>query len=347
MKLLPCAIVAVALTTPAAAQWLDYRTPGIPRTANGAPNLAAPAPRTRDGKPDFTGVWRKASLKAAAGLKAKESWVGDLVRERRENLNKDDMGIQCLPLGPRYSTTRGNDPNIGMQKFVQAPGLLMVLNPDLTYRQIYMDGRPLESDPNPAWMGYSVGRWDGDTLVVESAGFNDRTWLDGSYPHSEGLRMTERYRRTDFGHMDLEVTLSDPKIYAEPWTAKIGVELVPDTELLEYVCAENTSLRDHFVGKASDEQRAEVKVAPEVLARYAGTWFEQPPYWTETTTGRTFEIKLVDGSLYLGQTRLIPTSDTSFSNGGWPLSFVVDARGTPTQLLDTHISGDYTFTRKK
>ena len=136
-----------------------------------------------------------------------------------------------------------------------------------------MDGRALERDPNPAWMGYSVGHWDGDTLVVESNGYNDRTWLDhDGHPHTEALRMTERYRRRDFGHMDVEVTYPDPKAYARPWTVAVRAELAADTEMIEFVCGEreaNPGLA-HWVGKASDEHKDEVKVAPDVLAKYVG-----------------------------------------------------------------------------
>lgn len=348
MKVLSVAVILVSFTSPIAAQWLDYPTRDIPRNADGTPNLSAPAPRTADGKPDFSGVWRRAArISTVAGpLKPMESWVSDLVQERRENLGKDDMSVLCLPLGPRYITNRSADPNVAMSKVVQTPGLMLILHPDLTYRQIYLDGRPLETDPNPNWMGYSVGRWEDDTLVVESVGFNERSWLDGGYPHSEALRIVERYRRLDFGRMDVEVTLYDPTLYAAPWTAKIGIELVPDTELLEYVCAENTMVRDNWVGTASDAQESEVAVAPEILAKYVGTYVEQPPYWTETTVGRVFEIRLVDGSLYNGQTRLIPQSETLFINGGLPLEFVTDDQGVPTHILDTHVSGDYTLVRQ-
>src|SRR5678815_1000145 len=123
---------------------------------------------------------------------------------------------------------------------IQTPGLIIVLSPDLTYRQIFMDGRALEADPNPSWMGYSVGHWEGDTLVVESTGFNDRTWLLGAYPHTEGLRAIERYRRADFGHLSIEVELRDPAMYSAPWTAKIEAELAADTEPVSY-----THLRAH------------------------------------------------------------------------------------------------------
>ncbi len=267
-------LLALLIAAPAFAQWINYPTPGLPRLPNGQPNLAAPAPRTTDGKPDLSGVWNRLSPKyrvnIAADLRPEEvePWAKELVRERTENIGKDSMVAHCLPLGPQYATDADSTGG-GMMKIAQTPGLILILNPDLTYRQIYLDGRKLETSPNPSWMGYSVGHWDGDTLVVESFGFNDRTWLDTSgHPHTEALRMTERYRRRDFGHMDLEVTLQDPAVYSRPWTVAVKAELAADTELLEYVCNENTRDLEHWVGKASDETKSEVKVAPEILAKY-------------------------------------------------------------------------------
>jgi hypothetical protein len=141
-------------------------------------------------------------------------------------------------------------------KIVQTPALILILNPDLTYRQIFLDGRTLESAPNPNWMGYSVGHWDGDTLVVESFGFNDRTWLDhDGHPHTEALRVTERYHRRDFGNLDVEVTFSDPSAYARPWTVAVRAELAADTEMIEWVCNESSHGVEHWVGKASDERK--------------------------------------------------------------------------------------------
>src|SRR5262249_27478619 len=228
MKIVVFAIILSAMTTPLAAQWVDYPTPGIPRTADGKPNLIAPAPRTADGKPDLSGIWQRMSLKyernIAADLKPGEiqPWAEALVRQRAEDLQKDHMSVQCLPWGPSYSNSARK------AKIVQTPGLLLMLDEDLTYRQIFLDGRPLETEPNPSWMGYSVGRWEGDTLVVDSVGFNDRTWLDrDGHPHSEALRMTERYRRPDFGHMQIEITLNDPKVYGRPWTVSLSAELNP------------------------------------------------------------------------------------------------------------------------
>src|SRR5690242_15719093 len=254
MKIFAIAIVLAAFGSPLMAQWLDHPTPGIPRSADGKPNLTAPAPRTSDGKPDLTGLWNM-SNNYVADLKPAEvqPWVQRLVQQRAEDFNKDDPRYQCLPEGPSYST-RG-----GTQRILQTPAMMVILNEDLTYRQIFMDGRALETDPNPSWMGYSVGHWDGDTLVVESSGFNDRTWLDGrGHPHTEALHMTERYRRTSFGRLEIEVTFQDPAAYSRPWTVRGGAQLAADTELLIAVCNEGNSGREHWVGKVSDAEKSAV-----------------------------------------------------------------------------------------
>jgi len=248
MKAVVLAIFSVALIAPVKAQWLNYPTPGIPRTADGKPNLAAPTPRAADGKPDLTGVWNRISPKYDANITADlkpgdiQPWAQALVEKRKEDLGRDHMAAHCLPFGPEYSTAQR------YVKIVQTPTLIVMLDEDLTYRQVYLDGRPLESDPQPAWMGYSVGHWDGDTLVVDSAGFNDKTWLDTQgHPHSEALHTTERYRRTDFGHLEMETTIQDPKVYAKPFTVAISSLLAPDTELLEAVCGENNKDLEHLI----------------------------------------------------------------------------------------------------
>jgi len=281
MKTSLIAVVTVALSAPLAAQWLNHPTPGILRTPDGKPNLAAPAPRTPDGKPDLSGLWTKISPKygrnIAADLKPGEiqPWAEALLEQRQEDLGKEYMNVLCVPLGPGYSTA-GDSTGAEMMKIVQTPTLILILNPDLTYRQIFMDGRALETAPNPSWMGYSVGHWDGDTLVVESFGFNDKTWLDrNGHPHTEALRTTERYRRRDFGHLEIEITLDDRAVYARPWTVALKAELDPDTELLESVCNENNKRSlEGWVGKLSDEKKSEKKIAPEILASYAGTYEE-------------------------------------------------------------------------
>src|SRR5215813_15100993 len=285
MKASLIVVATIGLSAPLTAQWLNQPTPGIPRTADGKPDLTAPAPRTPDGKPDLSGLWNRISPKyhrnIAADLKPEEiqSWAQALVEQRREDLGRDYMNVQCVPLGPGY-VTAADITGAEMMKIVQTPGLIVILNPDLTYRQIFLDGRALEVAPNPNWMGYSVGHWEGDTLVVESFGFNDRTWLDhDGHPHTEKLRMTERYRRRNFGNLELEVTLSDPGAYTRPWTVAVRAELAPDTEMIEYVCNEKNVGLEHWVGKASDERKNEVKAAPESLAKYVGVYVEQPKYW--------------------------------------------------------------------
>ena len=213
MRTLIAGIVFSLIASSSAAQWLQLPTPGIPRTPDGKPNLTAPAPRTRDGKPDLSGMWERESdhyyNNAGADLKPADvkPWAQALYQRRLADFGTDSMEAQCLPLGPAALTT--SDP----VKFIQTPSLIVILLEDLTYRQIHMDGRKLPKNPNPSWMGYSVGRWDGDTLVVETSGFTERAWLDyDGHPHTEALRMTERYCRRDFGHLDVEVTFDDPGV---------------------------------------------------------------------------------------------------------------------------------------
>jgi len=347
------AAIVCLLSAPLAAQWLKNPTPGTPRTADGKPNLTAPAPRTADGKPDLSGLWQRTSAKyyenIAADLKAGDvpPWVEALVQQRKENLHKEHMSLTCLPWGPNYATSGR------MTKIVQTPAEIVMLDDGPVFRQIFMDGRKLEADPNPAWMGYSVGRWDGDTLVVERNGYNDRTWLDrDGHPHSEALRLTERYRRKDFGRMDIEVTLNDPKVYARPWTVTLSAEFTPDTELGEAVCNESTAGREHWVGKLSDNKKTEVQVAAEILAKYAGTYEEQD-FWGTGPHPRMIEVTVSDGKLIAdlkgrGKAELVAQSQTLFSGfWGWGISFVTDSQGMPTHLLEMHVSGNYKYQRKK
>jgi hypothetical protein len=350
------AIIVLILTAPLAAQWVNHPTPNIPRTAGGKPNFTAPVPRASDGKPDLSGVWNKISQygrNIAVDLPpgAIQPWAEALVRQRREDLGKDHMSVLCLPLGPGYMTAGGSTA-AGMMKIVQTPGLVVMLNPDLTYRQVFLDGRALEKDPNPSWMGYSVGRWEGDTLVVESFGFNDRTWLDSNgHPHTEALRTTERYRRRDFGHLDIEVTLQDSAVYAKPWTVSFQAQLAADTELIEYVCNENGHhALAHWVGKASDDKKSEIKVAPEVLATYAGT-YKELDLWNGGPIPRTIEVTVSGDALFAelkgrGKVQLVAQSETTFSGFyGLGIRFIRDSQGVTTHLAEMHVSGDYRFVR--
>ncbi len=354
MRFFGLVIIVSALAAPVAAQWVNYPTPGTPRTADGKPNLTAPVPRTRDGKADVSGAWQRISptyrRNIATDLKPEEiqPWARELVQQRMEDLGKGHMSVRCLPWGPSYATSER------LFKIVQTPGLILMLDEGLVYRQIFMDGRPLEKDPNPSWMGYSVGHWEADTLVVESSGFNDETWLDSAgHPHTEALRMTERYRRRDFGHMDVEVTFTDPTVYARPIKVALKAELQPDTELIEGVCNENNEKSlEHWTGKASDEKNSEVKVAPDVLASYAGTYVEQD-LWGPGPHPRTIQVTLSDGTLFAelsnrGKVPLSPQTQTRFAGFfGWSLTFMPDNQGVTKDLLEMHISGNYKYSKTK
>ena len=333
------------------AQWIHHTDSGVPRLPNGKPDLTAPTPRTADGKPDLSGVWDRISPKyhvnIAADLKEDDvqPWARKLVEERTENLGRDSMHARCLPSGPEYAVDADSTAG-GMMKIIQTPAMVVILNPDLTYRQIFLDGRKLEDAPNPSWMGYSVGHWDGDTLVVESNGYNDRSWLDtGGHPHSEALRITERYRRSNFSSLDLEVTYTDPAVYKRPWTIAVRAKLAADTEMIEYVCNEERTDLGHWVGKASDEAKSEAKIAPDVLAKYAGTYVEQPPLWriVPRTVVVTFENGVLYGNLDgRGKERQYAGSETEFSGfSGLGLEFVRDG------LMIKHVSGDYRFARQE
>ncbi|HEY7333469.1 MAG TPA: hypothetical protein VH639_01205 [Bryobacteraceae bacterium] len=238
-------------TTRISAQWLSYPTPGVPRTPDGKPNLSAPAPKGRDGKPDLSGIWIVPTGKYLENLGADgveipmTPWAAKLFAERQENNARDRPSGRCLP----HSVT-DFDAHFQPKKFIQAPGVLVLLFESYhSYRQIFTDGRPLPQRRDPAWFGYSVGKWVGDTLVADTAGVNEETWLDDAgHPHSADLHIVERFRRRDFGHMEVRVTIDDPKAYTKPWTVTIPWEYLPDTELLDWVC-ENNKDTQHMVGK--------------------------------------------------------------------------------------------------
>jgi hypothetical protein len=259
-------------------QWLNYPTPGTPRGADGKPNLSAKAPRASNGKPDLSGVWRteygspdenerlfgpaikafiqpgddpssfsKYFLNILVDFKPDDNPMRPAAVELlRKNTEKkaNSSSARCLPQGLPRTDINSYAPF----KILQTPGVIAVLyEVDNTHRQIYTDGRALPVDPQPTWGGYSVGRWDGDTLIVDAAGFNDGTWLDsGGHPHSEALRIQERFHRRDFGHLDLSVTIDDPKMYTRPFTIKVTELLLPDTDILESVCNENEKDRAHL-----------------------------------------------------------------------------------------------------
>jgi hypothetical protein len=258
-----------AWVRPADAQWLNYPESRTPRTRDGKPNLSAPAPRMHGGKPDLSGVWMaeptplseieqvvphfgdiqidervssKYILNVLWGLKPEEE---PLTAEGAAALRRfrptDATHLHCLPAGPPFSMF------IAPFKILQTPAeMVIVFELHDPPRQIYLDGRPLPKDPEPSWMGYSTAKWQRDTLIVDTDGFNGKAALDGfGHPRSESMHITERFHRRDFGHMDVEMTFEDPNYYTRPFTVKGGFNLLPDTDVLEYVCGENEKDRAH------------------------------------------------------------------------------------------------------
>jgi hypothetical protein len=268
-------VLLVLLSAAVQAQWLNFPTPGTPRSLDGKPNLAAPVPRTADGKPDISGAWHvqptslaemkrifgdgvglssvpgmepdtisKYALNILLDFKPDEALLrpeaAEILRRRTPGSNPADS---CLPIGIPVNSLV-SEPN----KIVQSPRVIVIMyESDGTHRQIYTDGRGLPKEfAQPSWLGYSVGRWEHDTLVVKTAGFNDKTWLDLSgHPHSEALRVLERYHRRDFGHLDVELTFDDAQMYTRPFTIKYTEQLLADSDIFEYFCNENEKDRAH------------------------------------------------------------------------------------------------------
>jgi hypothetical protein len=248
-----CAILFAAACSTLPAQW-KIVDKGIPRLQNGQPDLNAPAPRRADGKPDLTGIWIPEPPKvrnATVGLKPGEvsmtPWAQKIFDERKTgDVSANDPDANCLPQAvPKINSAP--EPF----KIFQEPYTIVILYEAFDqFRQFFMDGRALPKDPNPQWYGYSVAKWDGDTLVVESSGFNGKAWLDQlGHPSTEALHVIERFHRRDFGHMDITSTIEDSGAYTKPWTYVQPVTLLVDTELTEQVCNENNRDIPHMKGK--------------------------------------------------------------------------------------------------
>ena len=242
------------------AQWLNYPTPGIPRLASGAPDLKAPAPRMPDGKPDFSGMWfanvpakdfcrepnciqeermAREQINIGSSLKGGlpyTDWSREQMKIRRANGGREDPHTYCMP--PNFPRAWTLPQHI---RIVQTPGMLVMLHEfNAAYREVYLDGRPLPVNPNPTWNGYSTGRWDGDTLVIETNGIRDDMWLDlqGS-PITEAARVTERLTRPTFGSLRVEIAVNDPRAYTAPWSVTIDMAAILDTQMLEEICMDN------------------------------------------------------------------------------------------------------------
>jgi hypothetical protein len=343
-------VVSVALVlltvVPATSQWLKYPTPGIPRGPDGKPDLAAPKPRTADGKPDLSGLWQPNAggyqMNVTADLSPSEfrPWAAALTKQRVDNFDfaRENPFARCLPPGPALRAM------IPMVKIIQTSSLIVMLyESGMLDRQIFMDGRRLPEDTNPTWMGYSVGHWEGDTLVVESAGFNDTTWLDMTgHPHTEELRVTERITRRAFGYMQVHMTIDDQRAYARPFTIPIDLQFVGDTELLEDVCHEN----ERDAARTANARLSAIALSPNVLSSFSGTY--QVTAGTRFALGTAFVVTRADDRVMLQRPGdkiglpLAAVSDTRFVliGGGADIEFIRAADGMVTQLLFTSVEGE-------
>jgi hypothetical protein len=256
-------LFAISVSTPLAAQWLKHPTAGVPRTPDGKLNRSAPTPRLSDGKPDFSGIWLTDSPFCPQGMSEDsitcgfelpmgldginigrslkgglpyQPWLAALVKQRTATEAKDDPHVRCLPdtFLRAYSLPH-------FLKFVQTPKLLIMLSEvNASYRQVFLDGRPLPQDPTPSWQGYSSAKWEGDTLVIDSIGFRGGLWIDWNGSEiGEAAKVRERIRRPDYGHLEIEITVDDPKAYTKPWTVTLKQRIVVDTELVDEICLEN------------------------------------------------------------------------------------------------------------
>jgi hypothetical protein len=338
---LAAAVLVSVLSTTLGAQWLNYPTPGTPRLPDGKPDLLAAAPRTLDGKPDLSGVWRGAGplyrFNIAQDLEPTDiqPWAEALFVQRVRDARKDSPLARCLPVSVPFHNF------FNLTRIVQTPALIVMLyeSPNSPHRTVFTDGRELPRDPNPTWLGYSIGRWEGETLVITTAGFNDRGWLDSSgHPQTESLRITERLRRRDFGRMDYEITIDDPKVFTRPFTVKTVRMLAADTDLLEDVC-ENERDQKHMSGDTG------IRLRPELVATYAGDY--------ELAPGREFTITATEDLLFVRGLNepavpLLVVSETQFMSTTTPtgFEFIKDGQGRVTHVVVRGAAGDQKAIRK-
>ena len=255
--------LCAALSSTLLGQWPAWAVYPAPKMSDGKVDLTAPAPRTADGKPDFSGVWRGAAIGGRRGAPPPEPPAGtpplatfrdigstfkdglpltpyakDVLQKRMARNSKDNPEASCLPMGIMQFLTQGFP-----RKFVQTPKLLVILyEASSGVRQIFIDGRPLppKNEPQPWYYGYSTGKWEGDTLLVETNNLRDDGWLDiVGTPLTDQAKLTERFRRVNFGRMEIEITVDDPKAFTTPWTVRHVQEIMPDTEIIEFICEEN------------------------------------------------------------------------------------------------------------
>lgn len=358
MRKLVALVLAVSMMAPIHAQWFEWTYPLVPRTEDGKPDMSAPVPRTADDGVDISGLWVPVNASGSLyDLSRLVGWAQDAVAEAERNYYTADPRLHCLPSGPGSYPAEGIAG--GMRRIVQHAEIIAVLNEDMTHRQIYMDGRGLEEETLlPSWMGYSVGRWDGDILIVESNGFNDKTWLtQKGIPHTDQLHITEHYKRLNYGHMELEVAYVDPGTFVDgPVQATIDLVLIPEATMFEVVCNESKTGQRHYTGEMDQSEKKEVVVPQELLAEYVGVyqgfWGNRPVTAEislesgELVLKRTPRYSLSGGNKGFDRTRLVAQSENAFDSSlglGWV--FNRNEAGEVTSLSEVHVSGAWTLER--
>jgi len=348
---------ALAMSTAVAAQWPSFVRKDVPRTADGKPNLTAPMPRTVEGKPDFSGLWENAPIGSGGGRGQPprpatgepplatffnvgagfpeglpfRPWAKALLEKRRADNDKDNPDAHCLPMGLLQFHEHPQPRKIVQTKDV----LLIIYEANYGLRQIFLDGRPLpNNDPTPWWYGYSVGHWEADTLVVETTGLRDDGWLDiwGS-PLTDQAKITERFRRLNYGTLQIDVTIDDQKAYTRPFTVRFNQRLSAGDELIEFICNENEQSSKHLLGQenGSAPSRGTVSVEPKVLEGYVGRYQMGPGTITITRQNGQLMGKLGE----LPPFEMFPTSPRDFyiTNFDARFTFEVDAQGKTTAIV--------------
>ena len=358
-RILAATALAVAVSPMVAAQWPAYVPPGVPKTADGKPNPLAPAPRMPDGKPDLSGLWENAPIGSGGGGRRGEApralapgepplasffnigagfpgglpfkpWAKELLDKRRADNDKDNPDAHCLPMGLLQFHEHPQP-----RKIVQTKDIVVIIyEANYGLRQIFLDGRASPAnDPTPWWYGYSVGHWEGDTLVVLTTNLRDEGWLDiwGS-PLTDQAKITERFRRLNYGTLQIVETIDDPKAYTRPFTVRFNQQLTAGGELIEFICNENERSAEHLLGKGAPATRVAVTVDPKVLDRYVGRYRMAP--------GAFITITRQNGQLMgaLGDQppfELFPSSEREFFLMAFDarFTFEVDAQGRATAVV--------------
>lgn len=359
MRKLVALILAVLAHSQLHAHWFDWEYPLVPRTDDGKPNLLAPAPLAADEVVDISGLW--VPVRASGSLYDSSlllGWAQDAMAEAERNFYTNDPRLSCLPSGPGSYPAEAIAG--GMRRIVQHPQLIAVLNEDMTHRQIYMDGRELEAETLlPSWMGFSVGRWQNNSLIVRSNGFNDKTWLTHKgHPHTDQLLITERYTRVNYGQMKLEIIYEDPGTFVGGSVqATIDLALLPEATMFEVVCNESKTGQQHYTGEIDQSEDKEMPVSKKLLRSYVGVyegfWGNRPVTAEvslekdELVLKRIPSYSLSGGNAGFDITRLVAQSDNAFDSSlglGW--IFHRDAAGEVTRLSEVHVSGAWTLHRK-